>query len=431
MLLRFGVSNFLSIKDYQEVSLIASSLKDSGSHLCEVEGFSEKVLPAVAIYGANASGKSNILKALNFMVSGILNSHRTGRVEGGIRRNFFKLDQQYKAIESKFDCDFIHNNVRYHFGYVIDDNSILEEWLYAYPLGTRQVWYHRKNDGSKMYFGKFLKGKNKIIESLTRPNSLFISTAAENNHEQLLELYKFFKNKFIFSFNNFGSLAKSSKYLVDENVKDKIISFIRYADTGIISAKVEQVEEPGFMAEFNKKLNDIVFEQVDEKVKVQVEASFEREKIAFSHRGVNGEEVLLDIKSESRGTIALIKMLGPIFDCLDNGKTIIIDELDTSMHSLLSSKLVSLFSNTATNPICAQLIFSTHDTSILSSDFLRRDEIWFTEKNCEGATDVYSLADIKSRQTDNFEKGYLQGRYGGVPYLGNIDDLLEGGGSEA
>jgi AAA15 family ATPase/GTPase len=117
-------------------------------------------------------------------------------------------------------------------------------------------------------------------------------------------------------------------------------------------------------------------------------------------------------------------MLGPMFTCLLNGKTIVIDELDTSMHSLLSRKLIELFNSCAINDNCAQIIFSTHDTSILSKEVLRRDEIWFTEKNSEGATEVYSLAEIKTRQTDNFEKGYLQGRYGGVPFLGNIDELF-------
>jgi len=426
MLLRFGASNFLSIKEYQELSLVATPLKDTPSHLCEVVGFKEKILPVVAIYGANASGKTNILKALSFLVNGIVKSHQTGKVEGGITRNYFRLDNSCKTTPSKFDCDIIIDNIRYHFGFAVDDEIILEEWLYAYPQGTRQVWYHRKKDES-MYFGKFLKGKNRIIESLTRSNSLFISVAAQNNHDQLLKIYKYFNDNFIFSFSNFGSISKSTEYFVNDTTKNKLIAFLKHADTGISAVKIDEIEIPEEVKGFASKLNNLLAEHLSDN-KINIEAGVEKRKLSFAHKGNNGEDIFLSINSESRGTIALAKMLGPIFDCLSLGKTIIIDELDTSMHSLLSRKIVELFNNCTTNQSCSQLIFTTHDTSILSREILRRDEIWFTEKNTYGATDVYSLADIKSRQTDNFEKGYLQGRYGGIPFLGNIDDLFGCGG---
>ena len=428
MLLRFGASNFLSIKDYQELSLIATPLKDTPSHLCEVDGLREKILPVVAIYGANASGKTNLLKALSFLVSGVIHSHQTGQVEGGISRSYFKLDQNCKQTPSKFDCDFIHNNIRYHFGYLIDNDSILEEWLYAYPHGTRQVWYHRKKN-QNMYFGKFLKGKNRVIESLTRINSLYLSVAAQNNNDQLLEIYKYFKDNFIFSFNNFGPVSKSSEYFLNNDYRDKLISFIKHADTGISTVKIDEIEVPDDMKGFTNKLNDLFSEHMGG-TKINVSAAVEKKKISFAHKDNDGEDVFLSINSESRGTIALIKMLGPIFESLSNGKTIIIDELDTSMHSLLSRKLVGLFNNCSTNHLCSQLIFTTHDTSILSREVLRRDEIWFTEKKSDGSTEIYSLADIKSRQSDNYEKGYLQGRYGGIPFLGNIDELFGCGGLE-
>ncbi|MDA8428387.1 MAG: ATP-binding protein [Geobacteraceae bacterium] len=429
MLLRFGVSNFLSINEYQELSMIATPLKDTPSHLCEVSGFREKVLPVIGIYGANASGKTNMLKALRFLINGILYSHQSGRVEGGISRSYFKLNQSCKDKPSKFDCDFIHNNIRYHFGYLVDNECIVEEWLYAYPHGTRQVWYHRKHDEKEMYFGKFLKGKNRVLESLTRINSLYFSVAAQNNNEQLLDLYKYFKDNFIFSFNNFGPVSRSSEYFLNNDFKDKIISFIQHADTGISAVKIDEIEVPDTMKGFTNKLNNLLSEHLGDN-KIDIESAVEKKKISFAHTGINGEDVFLNINSESRGTIALIKMLGPVFDSLSSGKTIIIDELDTSMHSLLSRKIVSLFNNCSTNQNCSQLIFTTHDTSILSREVLRRDEIWFTEKKSDGATEIYSLADIKSRQSDNFEKGYLQGRYGGIPFLGNIDDLFGCGGQE-
>ena len=420
MLLRYGVANFQSIRDYQEISLVASSLKDKIGHLCEVKGFKNKILPTVAIYGANASGKTNILKALSFMVRGILHSHTEGPVEGGIKRHFFKLDPRYETMPSKFDCDFICNKIRYHFGYTLDNEKILEEWLYAYPLGTKQVWYYRKS-GSPIIFGKFLKGKNKIIESMTRSNSLFISVAAQNNNDQLLEVYKYFKENFIFSFDNFGPFKSVSKFLTSDITRDFMMSFLKHADVGIVSARVEEVDVPENIKEINKKLKDLL-----EKIKnVRLDTNEESKKVQFSHKGVYGQEVYFDFSSESRGTVALTKMLGPIIVALSRGMTIVIDELDTSMHSLMSIKLIELFNKYKSNINCAQIIFSTHDTSLLSNKVLRRDEIWFTEKNLEGATEIISLAEIKTRHTDNFEEGYLQGRYGGIPFLTNLDDIFE------
>lgn len=419
MILRYGVSNFYSISDYQEVSFIATSLKDNIDFLCEVDGFKHKVLPVIALYGANASGKTNILKALRYMINGILTSHIEGPIEGGIKRPFYKLDDKYISLPTKFDIDFIHNKVRYHFGYTIDNERVTEEWLYAYPTGSKQVWYYRKA-GEPIIFGRFLKGKNKVIESMTRDNSLYISVAAQNNNDQLLEVYKYFKENFVFSFNKFEPFDDISVFLSVDEIKDIVVSFLKHADTGIMSARVNEIEPPEEVSIFNKKL----LELIEGNAKFKLKSNLSKKAVEFSHRGIGGNEIFLDFNSESRGTRALIKLLGPIIVCLAKGMIIVIDELDTSLHSLLSVKLINLFNNHSSNHNCSQLFFSTHDTSLLSNKVLRRDEIWFSEKNLDGSTELQSLAEIKSRQTDNFEAGYLQGRYGGIPYLGDLDGLF-------
>ncbi|WP_244161420.1 AAA family ATPase [Trichlorobacter thiogenes] len=383
----------------------------------EIEGFKNKVLPVASIYGANASGKTNILKALHFFVSGILSSHMRGSIEGGISRNAFKLDSKYSKEPSRFDCDFIHKSVRYHFGYIIDDEKIIEEWLYAYPHGTKQVWYYRKH-GEAMYFGKFLKGKNRVIESMTRINSLFISVAAQNNNEKLLDLYKYFKNNFIFSFNQFKDNEMSYDLLANDKTKDIMIEFLKDADIGIVNSKFEEVKPPDEVYELDKKIRELVSNHSNFNMKSNVE----KKQVKFAHRGAEGEEIYFDIRDESRGTQALVKMIGPILTCLAAGATLVIDEIDTSMHPHLCIKLIELFNNPEINRKYAQLLFTTHDTNLLSNKYLRRDEIWFTEKNLTGATELISLAEIKSRQNDNFEEGYLQGRYGGIPYLGSFKD---------
>jgi AAA15 family ATPase/GTPase len=229
----------------------------------------------------------------------------------------------------------------------------------------------------------------------------------------------------LFSFNNFGKRNSTSDFFSDDRIKYKLVDFLKHADTGITSAKVEDVKPPDNLINFDKKLTDLITMHLGD-AKLQYETNIERKRISFAHKGVDGADVYLDINSESKGTLALIKMLGPLFYCLSDGKTVFIDEIDTSMHSLLTTKLINLFNSANSNTNCAQIIFSTHDTSILSCEVLRRDEIYFTEKNNEGSTEIIPLAYIKSRQTDNFERGYLQGRYGGIPFLGNLDDLFVG-----
>lgn len=418
MLLRFGVSNYRSIRDYQELSLAAASLKEPQTHFISVEGFKHFILPSIGIYGANASGKSNILLAFAFMRGIILKSHTNGSATGGIARTAFQLDPEVQKQSSHFDCDVLIDWVRYHYGFVVDDESVLEEWLYAYPSKHRQIWFHRKHDEKPtFYFGKFLKGKNKTIESLTRDNSLFLSAAAQNNHKQLSKIYRYFEENYFFRFNAercFENFEVS--YLNNGMMNTRIIEFLKWADTGIVTAMVEKIET-------------VTDKSIIENIRLAIdggnETQFSSETLRFGHQGVGGTEIFLKLGDESRGTLHLLALLGTLFDALETGKVIIIDELDTSLHPLLSLKLLKLLSSLKSNPGGAQMIFTTHDTNLLCGDVLRRDQIWLTEKDREGATHLYPLTDIRTRQTDNIENGYLQGRFGGIPFLGGLDILFE------
>ena len=186
MLLRFGTSNFASFRDFQELSLVASSLKDDQSDLLESNAIREKLLAAAVIYGANAAGKSNLLQAFAFMRDMIVNSHSKSTRQKKIDPPTFALDPELAAKETKFDVDFILNSVRYHYGFTVNAAEVLEEWLYAYPEGKRQRWFYRYPN-VPFEFGKGLRGKNRSIEALTRKNSLFLSAGAQNAHEQLSE----------------------------------------------------------------------------------------------------------------------------------------------------------------------------------------------------------------------------------------------------
>ena len=194
VLIRFRARNFRSLKEEQELSLVASSLKDSPEAVTQVEGLDLGLVRVAAIYGANASGKSNVIKALAYMSSAVQNSQRQWAPEGPIPREPFLLDPQSKLDPSSFEVDLLLDGVRFHYGFTLNDREILEEWLDAYPVGKRQMWFKRKEKA--FTFGKKLVGDNDAIERLTRPNSLFLSAAAQNNHEGLLPLYRWFAEDF-------------------------------------------------------------------------------------------------------------------------------------------------------------------------------------------------------------------------------------------
>ncbi|HDN25560.1 MAG TPA: ATP-binding protein [Thioploca sp.] len=415
MLLRFGVSNYRSISDYQEVLLAASSLKEHQAQVISVKGLEAKILPAIGIYGANASGKSNVLQAFAFMRRLLLKSHANGSATGGIARTPFQLDPEVLKQPSHFDCDVLIDNVRYHYGFVIDDDRVREEWLYAYPSKHRQVWFHRQyNEEPTFYFGKCLKGKNKTIKALTRDNSLFLSAAAQNNHQQLSKIYRYFEEHYFFRLNAEHSFEHfETSYLDNGMMKTQIIEFLKGADTGIIDARIEKRE----IAVTDKSIIETIRTALEK-------GSSEINTLRFGHQSIGGKEIFLKLGDESRGTLQLLTLLGPLFEALDHSKVIFIDELDTSMHSLLSLQLLKLLNSPISNKGGAQLIFTTHDTNLFDGTVLRRDQIWFTEKDKKGATHLYPLTDIRTRPTDNFETGYLQGHFGGIPFLGGLEVLF-------
>ncbi len=426
MLMRFSVANHYSIRDHQELSLVASSLRDRATQLISVEGLREKFLPVVGIYGANASGKSNFLWAINFMCKAILHSHTGGSAAGGVPRHPFLLDAEARQAPSQFDCDVLIDGIRYHYGFVIDDQKVLEEWLYVYPARKRQVWFVRRWDSDPVFlFGKALRGKNQTIRSLTRDNALFLSAAAQNNHEQLSKVYEHFKNTLMFRLTpTTRPDPRTSLYLEKDEEKKRIIDFLRMADIGIATSQMEEIKLSEDSAPFYEDLTSLIKKYV--KDDIELPPMEDTKTLKLGHRASGGEHIFLELEAESRGTLRLLSILGPIFEALKKGGTIVIDELNTSMHPLLSRKLIELFGSSNSNTSGAQFIFTTHDTNLICGDVLRRDQVWFTEKDKEGATHLFPLTDFRTRNTDNVERGYLQGRFGAIPFLGEMEELFDG-----
>lgn len=422
MLIRFAVENLLSIREEQEISMVASSLKDPIGTLFPIPNSDLKLLPAAVLYGANASGKSNFVSAIEFLSESVRYSHERGGPEGEIPRAPFLLDEKWSNAPTRCEIEFILNNVRYQYGFSCDDKSFLEEWLYSFPSGKRQRLYVREPNRKRIYFGKNLRGATKTIESLMRRNSLYLSVAAQNAHEQLTPIYTYLAN-FSFKFGIQSGHIDAQQAFFDGNFDSRIMKMLKRADTGITNFRFKDVsfdisDENSFLKEFN----DLMRKHVKDFDPAQIKGK----QISLGHSTEKGQSKFLGLSAESSGTLRLLVLFKEIFSALDRGNILVIDELDASLHTYLVEDIIALFNSKSANEKGAQLIATTHDTNLLCGNLLRRDQIWFAEKDRSGATALYPLTDIRTRNTDNIESGYLEGRFGAVPFRGRLD-LLVGG----
>lgn len=423
MLLRFAASNFRSLRDKQEFSLTASSLRDGESGLIQTAALpGRKVLPVAVIYGANASGKSNVVAALLMMRTAVIFSHSRGEPGGGIPRKPFALDPLCAKLPSSMEADFILEGVRYHYGFEFSDEAFLSEWLYSFSSGRQIILFTR--DKQKFRFGRSLKGRNRVIADLTRPNSLFLSAATQNDHEQLSKLATFFRQ--IRADREISVTGQMASMRLGKKVVDKrVIEFLARIGTGVVDIK--QAEEE--LSEELQSLRNAVLEVLRKFTKEAIDTSQldnVTTAIELGHKGRDGNPVFLNLDDESAGTRRLLIILGEVFTAIEQGVPLIIDELDASLHTQACEAIIALFSSTTTNPNGSQLIATTHDTNLLRLQFLRRDQVWFTEKDEQGATHLYPLTEFRTRQGDNVEKGYLQGRFGAIPFPGSVAELVVG-----
>ena len=423
MLLRFSVQNHLSIKEKQELSLVASSLKDREEGLIACDAVpGKRVLPAAVIYGANASGKTNLLRALGFMRGAVLFSHSRGEPGEPIPRSPFRLDPACAVAPSVFELDFMVAGERYHYGFEALDDVFQSEWLYAFPNNRRQMLFERKADNS-FEFGRGLKGRNRVIEDLTRPNSLFLSAAAQNNHEQLSPVARFFSEmRTAFDIDVPGPVL--SQTLIDDDMSPRVIDFLKKLETGIIDYRRTEQEIPEEIKKVNRAIDAAIADVNKKPFSSDADDKATMSILELAHRDREGNPVYFDVGEESAGTQRLLGVLGRVYRTLDKGSVLVIDELDASLHTQASEAVLALVSTAERNAKGAQLITTTHDTNLLRSTLLRRDQIWFTEKDEGGATHLYPLSDFSTRKGDNIEKGYLQGRFGAIPFAGSVADLI-------
>lgn len=423
MLLHFRVANFRSLRDEQELSMIATRPDDPGG-VVHLENLGLDVLRVAAIYGANAAGKSNVLAAFQFMCNAVPRSHRAWKPEGPVPREPFLLDREMRSAPSLFEVDFLLEAVRYSYGFKLDDEQVLEEWLFAFPHKRPQLWFRRAADAADPFeFGKQLKGNNRVLAGLTRKNSLFLSVAAENNHPALLPVYSWFSSRVKFAVakdRDTRTLFTARLFQQDER-RSTLLEFLRRADLGISDLSLREEPMDKLTTEVLKLAMKEMKETMPEQAALQeIELNYKVPRVELLHSTAQGP-ISLPFARESAGTQAWFALLGPILQALEAGSVLCVDELDASLHPHLAVEVIRIFEDPVRNPRGAQLVFNTHDTTLLGNllgePALRRDQVWFVEKDAAGATHLYSLSEFKPRKSENLERGYLQGRYGAVPFI--------------
>lgn len=389
MLRSFRLGNHRSFRDEHELSLIPAYDRD------------RQTLPVIAVYGANASGKSNLLDGFSFMLDAVADSFRRWDVDEGVPRRPFRLDPLATSRPSTFVVELALDDVRHTYGFTVDDEQVLEEWLYSYPVKKKRILFERAEQSIKI--GSTVadpKGRLEVIEELIRPNALFLSLAAQLSLEQLLPVYRWFSSGGRFRKSLRGMTGdRFAQWLSEISEEDRfgLEKLVAAADFGITGLDVRERIVPG---------------------------SEEPSRHLVLRHGA--AEFGLD--DESDGTRAWIRLLVDATDVLRDGDVLVVDEIDASLHPFLTARLVDLFRSDESNPHGAQLIFTTHDASLLGTmlgeEVLARDQVWFVEKDKDGASNLYPLTDFKPRQGENTERRYLGGSYGAVPVL-DRDDFLK------
>lgn len=417
MLIEFRVANHHSFREEQTLSMVAVNrdhhLEETHVVDPKIKGAKDlRLLRSVALCGANASGKTNVIRALDFMRAMVVGS---AQHQESARLNFrpFMLDEESRTTPTQFEVTFLHEGIRYQYGFEFNEERVLSEWLHAYPSGLPRTYFERDASKAQEFeFGPLFKGEKHRLTPLTRPNALFLSVAAQFNHPELTPVFVWFRDK-LNCLMGAGDRIDLVGYTIERSHRDpaflaKVVRMLESSDTGIADFQVERTKLPAVEIE-------------DPRTKIKLKLGGEDQegfKFNLFHRA-QGKAVSLPFEDESLGTHRILAYAGPFIDVLERGATIVVDELEQSLHPLLVLEILRLFHNPEANPKGAQILFTTHLSLLLDQDVIRRDQIWFTEKANTGATSLFPLTDFKPR-TGKYEsilKGYLSGRYGAVPVL--------------
>jgi uncharacterized protein len=400
MLIEFSVGNYKSFKEQVTFSLVAANLvaKDKaldGQNTHVVDG-DLTLLKSAAIYGANASGKSNLAKALGFMKQFMVNSSKETQSTDGIPVDPFRLSAETENQPSYFELVFLMAGQKYRYGFEVDRTRVVTEWLYYVPKTRETKLFTRELNDIKTSKSYGAEG----VQQRTRDNALFLSVSAQFNVAIATSILDWITQQMvsISGINSEDHMQFTIDCLLAHRNESNIRQLIKKLDLGIDEIQIRQ----------------------------------EGRLLGTRHRKFDGDDHgIVDFelqRDESEGSRKVFALAGPITDTLQAGKVLVIDEFDASLHPLISRHIIGLFNSNETNPNNAQLIVMTHDSNLLSNKIFRRDQIWFTEKDRYGATDLYSLAEYNVRNDASFENDYIKGKYGAIPYLGDLNSLVSAHG---
>jgi uncharacterized protein len=416
MLIDFSAENFRSVRDRATLSFVASPDSSHRSTHCLATGLRSVpwVTRGAAVYGANASGKSNLIFGLVTMGNMVRQSTLT-ETQFAEFYTPFRLEKGSAGQPTEFEVNLLLSGVRYEYGFSYDGQRIRSEWLTVYRTGKGQKWFDRTWDeesGEELWgtFSTHFSGPRETWRKATRPQALFLTTAVQLNSELLKPLFDWFTGGLVVvNAVSMLGLGFTLQRLDEAGFKERVLEVLRAADIHIADIKIERRPGHQFNLSFEAGKPPTVLAR-------EGEVPF----VTFGHRVEGGETVYFDPRFESTGTQMLFACIGPVLDALENGKLLVIDDVDASLHPMVTRFVAGLFHDPSISKKNAQLWITTHDTSLLDTDVMRRDQFWFVDKDERQASILIPLTDFSPRKNEALERGYLRGRYGGVPFISSL-----------
>jgi len=431
MLIEFTVGNYRSFRDPALFSMVAANLKSKDEQLDENNVFRVEGQPALltsaAIYGRNASGKSNLVRALQFMRQFVLESFGSTEETGSIDVEPFRLNTATVDQPSHFEIVFVSEGVRYRYGFEATKERVTGEWLYAAPKRSEVLYFRREVD--EISLGRSFVKEGRERKQFTRPNALFLTVLAQTNTPTAQKLLRWFRSKLGIASSIFdeGMRFYTQLRLLEGRNVNPIVQLVTAADTGVEGLRAvpsKRDETPHFPDGMPPEVRAALTTVLTHPDNLRIDVSTRHTVYDADGQAVDQTEFDLD-EQESEGTRKLFALAGPLSSALGSGQVVVIDEFDARFHPLLTRQIIDLFNHPSTNPKHAQLVIVTHDSGLMDNRRMRRDQIWFVEKDSKGASTLYSLAEFKGIRNDkDYERGYLEGRFGAIPYVFNLAEAI-------
>jgi uncharacterized protein len=419
MLVRFSVKNYRSFRDEQILSLEAGrqTVGKKGRTFSSGTKSVPNLLHGAVVYGANSGGKTNLVRALHFMQEFITDSAR-GQHGDEIDVEPYRLDPKCRAAPSEFEIVFVVAGTLYQYGFSVDQRRVYAEWLYETPSEGRirhsfSREFNKALSEYEWYINPRVRGERKLWQESTRDNALFFSTAIQLNAQEFQAPFDWIKSKLrVLMSNDFSHHYTAHRCHVHDE-KKSVLEILRSVDVGVSDIKTteDEIDETVIPNDVPESIRNRLLKEMKGQRVYGVE---------IARKSRDGSLVYFDLDDESTGTNILYNLAGPWLDTLCNGYTLVMDELDSSLHPLALRALVSMFFDASQNIGDAQLVITCHEATLLRDDLLRSDQVWFVDRTPDEGSKLYPLSEFKPRQNESFLRGYLGGRYGGIPVTHSV-----------